>query len=95
MGEPDVGPAVLVEIEKRRARIAEIDLIIVGMLNRRQLESIALQMFKQDHGLPRKDPAQEQQVIDRLRRTNSGPMTCERLETVYREVFNACTEEGQ
>lgn len=91
---PAIGPALLAEIEKRRQVIADIDLMLVSLLNRRQAESIALQMFKRDNGLSRKDPEQERRVIDRIRRSNPGPMLCERLEGIYRLIFNSCTEEG-
>ena len=86
---------VAAEIETRRAAIADIDAMIVSLLNRRQAESHSLQMFKHAHGLPRKDPEQERRVVDRIRRLNAGPMTCEALERVYAAIFaHVVTEEG-
>lgn len=90
-----VGPAVLAEVERRRMVIADVDAMIVSLLNRRQAESIALQMYKRDNGMPQKDKDQERRVVDRIRRLNGGPMTCEMLESVYAVVFrHACAEEG-
>ena len=82
------------EVERRRQEIAAVDDMIVGLLNRRQAASHALQMFKQEHSISRKDPEQEARVLHRVRQINPGPMTCEAVEAVYRAIFNHVTEEG-
>lgn len=75
------------QLEKLRQELANLDAMLVGLLNSRQSLSHKIQMYKQERGIPRKDPAQETKVIQRIRAANSGPMSCEALEEVYRTIF--------
>lgn len=83
------------KIEAMRTTLSNLDMMIVGLLNQRQIESHRLQMFKHQHGLSRRDPEQENKVIHRIRASNPGPMTCEALEAVYRTILQYTVAEGE
>lgn len=75
------------QLEVLRNELSNLDQMLVGLLNSRQLLSHKIQMYKQSKGMTRKDPAQETRVIQRIREANSGPMTCDAIEEVYRTIF--------
>jgi len=81
-------------LDSLRKELESLDKIIVGLLNSRQFLSHTIQMYKQSKGMERRDPEQEARVIQRIRETNTGPMTCEAVEEVYRTIFKHVVAEG-
>lgn len=81
-------------LEVLRKELSNLDQMLVALLNQRQALSHRVQMHKHSLGLERKDPDQEEKVIDRIRRSNPGPMTCEALEEVYRTIFKNVVAKG-
>lgn len=81
-------------LEGLRRDLANMDQVLVGLLNSRQALSHKIQMYKHSKGMARKDPEQETKVIQRIRQGNPGPMSCEALEEVYRTIFKHVVAEG-
>jgi chorismate mutase len=81
------------KLEAMRRELAQTDQMIVSLLNRRQMESHRIQMFKHSLGITKKDPLQEERVIQHIRKCNPGPMTCEAVEAIYRTIFERVVTE--
>ena len=70
-----------------RNRIDEINDQLLDLLNERTALVEAIGREKDKHGLKKYDPIREQQIIEKLREKNQGPLTDEMLIHVFKEIF--------
>ena len=76
-------------LESLRDEIDEIDSQIVRLLNQRVQAAVEIGRIKDQLGVDPYDPAREEQVFEKLRAINEGPMQGDSLRTIYREVISA------
>ena len=62
------------KIEDWRSEIDEIDNELLRLLNRRARLATEVGFLKRAAGIPINDPARETEVLERVRRTNVGPL---------------------
>ena len=70
-----------------RNRIDEINDQLLDLLNERTALVEAIGREKDKQGLTKYDPIREQQIIEKLREKNQGPLTDEMLIHVFKEIF--------
>ena len=70
-----------------RNRIDEINDQLLDLLNERTALVEAIGREKDKQGLKKYDPIREQQIIEKLREKNQGPLTDEMLIHVFKEIF--------
>lgn len=70
-----------------RNRIDEINDQLLDLLNERTTLVEAIGREKDKQGLKKYDPIREQQIIEKLREKNQGPLTDEMLIHVFKEIF--------
>ena len=70
-----------------RNRIDEINHKLLELLNERTALVEAIGREKDKQGLKKYDPIREQQIIEKLREKNQGPLTDEMLIHVFKEIF--------
>ncbi len=77
------------DLEEVRRRIDQIDEQVVSLLNDRAKAAIEVGRIKSQTGnSPTYAPEREQQVLERVRRVNPGPLPDACLEAVYRELMS-------
>jgi chorismate mutase len=82
------------ELERLRARIAELDEQLVATVNVRLETVAALLRHKRERGLPLLDPSREAWLVDHLVRTNAGPLSPGAVERLTRFVLDLTKEEA-
>jgi 3-deoxy-7-phosphoheptulonate synthase / chorismate mutase len=70
-----------------RARIDEIDLGILKLIDERGRTVQDILALKQSAGVPVLDEAREQQVLERLRRMHHGPHAWSGVERIFRMLL--------
>lgn len=73
-----------------RIQIDAIDQELLALLNRRALIAEQVGNIKKREGTPFFRPDRVAQVIERIQRTNNGPLKNEHVAAVWREVMSAC-----
>ena len=81
-------------VARYRERISAVDAEILDAVNRRVVLVSELHAHKRAQGYPMLDPSREQQLIDSLAATNSGPLSEQRLTELYRLLLDICTGEA-
>jgi chorismate mutase len=81
-------------LERLRAEIAAVDDELVAAVNRRIALVRQIRRHKQEAGIDFVDPAQEQANLERLARTNSGPLSGGGLEQLYRALLELSKRES-
>ena len=76
-------------LESLREEIDQIDSKIVDLLNQRVCAAVEIGRIKNDLGVDPYDPAREEQVFNKLKELNNGPLQKGSLRTIYREVISA------
>ena len=71
-----------------RRQVDVIDSQLVSILNKRSEVILKIGSLKKKFGKGIYSPEREQQVIDRLKRINSGPLPDKALKAIYREVMS-------
>lgn len=77
------------DLESLRDAIDRIDEQVVRLLNDRVQAAVEIGRIKDELGVDPYDPAREEQVFEKLRSINAGPMKSDSLRTIYREVISA------
>lgn len=77
------------KLESLRDEIDGIDSQIVSLLNSRVQAAVAIGKIKNELGMDPYDPAREEQVFNKLEDLNSGPLSKDSLQIIYREVISA------
>ena len=73
-----------------RSRIDDLDRELLQVLNRRARLAMQVGELKQRDGSVTFRPEREAQVIEGLKRANSGPLKVENIAPIWREIMSAC-----
>ena len=76
------------KLENLRAKIDELDLQILDLLNRRMTHSVAIGRLKASGNQNALDSVREEEILRRLKEHSAGPILDQTLEAVYREIFS-------
>ena len=76
------------EISDWRQKIDALDVEIVGLISRRAEAARAIGELKRTADLPVYEPNREQEVFDRVRRANPGPLSDIELLHVYERIID-------
>ena len=78
-------------IQDWRKKIDEIDADLVRLLNERSRCAIEVGKLKRTAGLPVYQPSREREILDRVVRTNPGPLP----DTAIRRLFERILDEAR
>jgi chorismate mutase len=76
------------DISDWRKQIDELDIEIVRLISRRAAAARAIGEIKKTANLPVYEPRREQDVFDRVRRANPGPLADAELLHVYERIID-------
>jgi chorismate mutase len=76
------------DISDWRQKIDELDIEIVRLISQRAEAARAIGELKRKSDLPVYEPRREQQVFDRVRAANSGPLDDAALLHVYERIID-------
>lgn len=82
---PSTGPA----LQALRERIDAVDAELLALLNRRAQLALEVGELKKHEGSVVFRPEREAQVIDGLKRRNTGPLLTESIAPIWREIMSA------
>jgi chorismate mutase/prephenate dehydratase len=77
------------DISTLRLAIDEIDENILELINRRLLLAQQIGYVKQQEGIPVSDHRREKDIMDRLLRSNSGPLDAKCLQRIFAVIIAA------
>ena len=77
-------------VAELRNEIDKIDAKLVHLLNERARRAVEIGIEKKRDGASVHDRAREDQVLERVRDLNSGPLDNEAISRIYREIISAC-----
>lgn len=77
-------------IEDLRARIDQIDLRLLSLLNRRARLARQIGEHKRRQNAAIYAPAREKHIFARLLRANEGPLKPDQIRSIFREIIGAC-----
>lgn len=80
------------QIAVHRAKIDEIDCKLVGLLNERAAESLAIRGLKPSVHWGLYDPKREEEIFANLARCNQGPLYGENLREIYEAILHVMKE---
>jgi chorismate mutase len=72
----------------RRLRIDAIDRQLVGLLNERATQAIALGGLKKERGLPIYQPSREEEVLKNVQAFNRGPLEDSALRRLFERIID-------
>ena len=75
-------------LDERRRRIDAIDRKVVGLLNERAEQAIALGRIKKRLGFPIYQPEREEQVLRNVQGCNGGPLEDEALRRLFERIID-------
>ncbi|MFP3868212.1 MAG: prephenate dehydratase [Desulfobacteraceae bacterium] len=75
-----------------RQQIDSLDEQLVSLLNQRQALAKAIGEIKNQQSLETLDPEREQQVLAHLQQCNTGPLSPEALNNIFREIISAARQ---
>ncbi len=78
------------ELAAVRSEIDKIDSNILELINRRASLAIKARGFKKKASLRVYDPTREQQIQEKLAKSNKGPLSTESVLFVFREIVSCC-----
>jgi chorismate mutase / prephenate dehydratase len=73
-----------------RKKIDNIDDSILKNLNQRAEYAKLIGKLKSENNFSIHDAKREQEIVDRLTKSNKGPLTKEQIKNIFTEVFSAC-----
>lgn len=76
------------DISDWRKKIDALDVEIVRLINQRADAARAIGQLKKESDLPVYEPKREQDVFDRVRRANPGPLADAELLHVYERIID-------
>ena len=77
-------------IEDWRHKIDEIDKRLVELFNERSKCAIEIGKIKHATNLNVYDPEREQEILQRIKEANHGPLDNESLERLFERIINEC-----
>jgi chorismate mutase-like protein len=75
------------ELDELRERLDAIDAQVVMLLSERAGIVDQVAVVKQQHNMPIYVPAREASIIQRLRTINTGPLSDDAIERIYRTII--------
>ena len=79
-------------LDELRKEIDDIDERIINLLNERASIALGAGKIKRHEGLSEKDPARENDIFARVKELNKGPLTDEKVNTIYKTIISACLD---
>jgi len=79
-------------LDSVRREIDRIDEEIVRLLNERARSAVRIGRMKKERGAAVRDPARENEILERLRELNKGPLSENAIIDIYRRSIDACLE---
>jgi chorismate mutase len=79
---------IWMDISDWRKQIDELDIEIVRLISRRAAAARAIGQLKKTANLPVYEPRREQDVFDRVRAANPGPLADAELLHVYERIID-------
>ena len=76
------------DLKKLRKNINRIDERLLTLLNQRAKEAIKISKLKKKNNLSVYSPEREKDILDRLKKMNSGPFNWPDLEVIFREIMS-------
>ncbi len=76
------------ELEACRKQIDEIDGELLRLLNRRAQLALEIGVLKRRGDSPLWDPAREREVLERLRRSNGGPLSEQSVTNIFQSIID-------
>jgi chorismate mutase/prephenate dehydratase len=80
----------LMGLAELRNEIDRIDRQMVDLLNERVRNAVMIGEEKRKNGVPVQDPVRENEVLDKVKSLNNGPLADEAIETLYRVIIETC-----
>ena len=80
-------------VRQLREQISDNDRAIIDGINQRLKLVATLKRYKEANGIPLVDPDREEQMVRYLLRANSGPLSSDELERIYRELLELTKRE--
>ena len=78
------------ELKRKRKKIDLIDRKLLSLLNQRLRIALEVGKIKKGMGAKIHDPRREEEVLERLRKINKGPLPEEDLEKIFRVMMKVC-----
>lgn len=78
-------------LEKLRSKIDGLDEEIVRLLSERAATAIEIGKTKVLSNCPLQNEERERAVLKRVKSLNDGPLDDDSLESIYRDIIDACT----
>lgn len=75
------------KIAELRAKVDEIDRKIVELLNERAQNVIEIINVKKEYGIPLYDPRREEEIFEKIREANKGPLYTEAVIDIYETIL--------
>jgi chorismate mutase len=82
----------LSEIQKHRARIDEIDIELVKLLNKRAGHSLVIRGLKPGANMGLYDARREEEIFEKIDQLNEGPLYNEHLREIYATILKVMKE---
>ncbi|MGL4521965.1 MAG: bifunctional 3-deoxy-7-phosphoheptulonate synthase/chorismate mutase [Bacilli bacterium] len=79
----------LVDLEKLRTELDEVNVKILELLNARTDIVQKIGQMKEEQGLKKFDPERESQMLSKLAELNEGPLPTSAVRHVFKEIFKA------
>ena len=79
----------MMNLDELRRKIDRLDSRLVNLLNQRARIALAVAKAKKTKGETRYSPDREKQILNRLLRSNKGPLSSESVEAIYREIMSS------
>ncbi|MDP2922529.1 MAG: prephenate dehydratase [Candidatus Omnitrophota bacterium] len=76
------------KLNKLREKIDFIDNGILSLLNQRAKEVIEVNKLKKRNNIDTYSPKREEDILNRLKKMNKGPLGLENIEVIFREIFS-------
>jgi 3-deoxy-7-phosphoheptulonate synthase/chorismate mutase len=80
-------------LAKFREEITALDVQLVTTINERLAAVEKLRRYKSEQGIPFRDPAREEWMLQYLKEHNPGPLSDGGLDSLYRFVLDLVKEE--
>jgi chorismate mutase-like protein len=78
------------KLREKRKKIDLIDRKLLSLLNQRLRIALEVGKIKKKMGAKIHDPRREEEVLERLRKINKGPLPEEDLEKIFRVMMRVC-----
>ncbi|WP_409276322.1 bifunctional 3-deoxy-7-phosphoheptulonate synthase/chorismate mutase [Neobacillus sp. SCS-31] len=80
------------ELDKLRARIDELNMDLLEIINERGRLAQEIGRVKENQGVYRFDPVRERKMLDVIKQKNDGPFENSTIEHIFKQIFKASLE---